>query len=376
SAQENPNTANLSCQQPQNNESSASFYDFNENYKSVYENRNPLLIGSRNELNRGGFFPIQPLKSSLEKLNSQDQNNNTIAPQTTTASGAYITRSSRTATPSLGAGNNSDSSTSSPLKSTNCLKSPLKSPSNSNRLGSLSPQKHYHSQQRGNLPHSSSSSTVSSPSPTKLSNGNNIRRKSTSFEEGEHANGNNILPSESVQPQIQHVRTTKASRLRAAALDKKKDEIGLNSRHTLTSPSRKPQMDHSSSSSEPEGPSQQLKPTSSPRKLVPNISISMKQSLNELQFNGTVLLPSPKHEEPNKAAGDNNEEIVATVRPRSSTLNKNLLEDKSDIVNGILELELSPVSGRLPLSPDDRDKSSKRKSNLNRALNEECTENN
>lgn len=73
----------------------------------------------------------------------------------------------------------------------------------------------------------------------------------------------------------------------------------------------------------------------------------MKQSLNELQFNGTVLLPSPKHEEPNKAAGDNNEEIVATVRPRSSTLNKNLLEDKSDIVNGILELELSPVSGRL-----------------------------
>lgn len=92
SAQENPNTANLSCQQPQNNESSASFYDFNENYKSVYENRNPLLIGSRNELNRGGFFPIQPLKSSLEKLNSQDQNNNTIAPQTTTASGACSTK--------------------------------------------------------------------------------------------------------------------------------------------------------------------------------------------------------------------------------------------------------------------------------------------
>lgn len=97
-------------------------------------------------------------------------------------------------------------------------------------------------------------------------------------------------------------------------------------------------MDNSSSSSEPEGPSQQSKSNASPKKLVPNISISMKQSLNELQFNGTVAK--------DKAAGDNNEELVAlaSVRPRSSTLNKNLLEEKNDIVNGILELELSPVS--------------------------------
>ncbi|KAL5291784.1 SVIL family protein [Megaselia abdita] len=311
-------------------------------------------------------------------VNARSVDGGGVAGLPTTTGKRYITRSSRTATPNLGAGNNSDSSTSSPLKSTNCLKSPLKSPSNSNRLSSLSPQKHHHNQ-RGNIPQSSSSSTVSSPSPTKLSNGNSIRRKSLSFEEGEQTNGNN---QESVhsQPQLQHVRTTKASRLRAAALDKKKDEnFGLNSRHSLTSPSRKPPMDHSSSSSEPEGPHQSFKPLSSPKKLVPNISISsMKQSLSEMQFNGTVYLPPPpkSEESGNKAAGDANEELLATARPRSSTLNKNPLEDKCDIVNGILELELSPVSSsRVPISPDDRDKSSKRKSNLNRALNEECIEN-
>lgn len=106
-------------------------------------------------------------------------------------------------------------------------------------------------------------------------------------------------------------------------------------------------MDHSSSSSEPEGPHQSFKPLSPPKKLVPSISISMKQSLSELQFNGTVCLPAPhKTEETNnKAGGDANEELLsATTRPRSSTMNKNPLEDKCDIVNGILELELSPVS--------------------------------
>lgn len=87
SAQENPNTAKLSCQQPQNNATSSSLFDFNENYKSVYENRNPLLINTKpKDKEGGGFFPI---KSSLEKLN--DQNNNTIAPQTT-SSGACSTK--------------------------------------------------------------------------------------------------------------------------------------------------------------------------------------------------------------------------------------------------------------------------------------------
>lgn len=104
-------------------------------------------------------------------------------------------------------------------------------------------------------------------------------------------------------------------------------------------------MDHSSSSSEPEGPHQSFKPLSSPKKLVPNISISMKQSLNELHFNGTVCLPTPLKNDDvgNKAAGDTNEELSTASRPRSSTLNKNPCEDKCDIINGILELELSPV---------------------------------
>lgn len=128
--------------------------------------------------------------------------------------------------------------------------------------------------------------------------------------------------------------------------DKKKDDnTGLNSRHTLTSPTRKPPMDHSSSSSEPEGPQHPTKSLSSPKKLVPNISITMKQNLSEMQFNGTVCLPPPtKTEDSNKAAGDTMEELLGTTRPRSSTLNKNPLEDTCDIVNGILELELSPVS--------------------------------
>lgn len=166
---------------------------------------------------------------SFTLKNHQTNNIKTSSPH------RFITRSSRTATPNLGAGNNSDSSTSSPLKSTNCLKSPLKSPSNSNRLSSSSPHKHYHNQ-RGNLPQSSSSSTVSSPSPTKLFNGNSLRRKSLSFEGGEffclqssheyinrghfpEQNNGNIPESvHQPQPQLQHVRTTKASRLRAAAL--------------------------------------------------------------------------------------------------------------------------------------------------------------
>lgn len=75
SAQENPNTAKLSCQQSQNNTSSSSLFDFNENYKSVYENRNPLLINTKTKNDtESGFFPIK--RSSLEKLS--DQNNNSI----------------------------------------------------------------------------------------------------------------------------------------------------------------------------------------------------------------------------------------------------------------------------------------------------------
>lgn len=105
-------------------------------------------------------------------------------------------------------------------------------------------------------------------------------------------------------------------------------------------------MDHGSSSSEPEGPHQPFKSLSSPKKMVPNISISMKQNLSETQYNGTAFLPAaPRIEDlSNKAAGDSNEEFSATARPRSSTMNRNPLEDTCDIVNGILELELSPVN--------------------------------
>lgn len=131
--------------------------------------------------------------------------------------------------------------------------------------------------------------------------------------------------------------------------DKKKDEnFGLNSRHALTSPTRRPPMDHSSSSSEPEGPNQTLKMLSSLKKnSTPVSAVLMKQTLIDMQLDGMTYFPSPpKPEEPNeKAAGDMSEQLLFSMsRPRSSTLIKNPLEDPCDIVSGISELELSPVS--------------------------------
>ncbi|KMY97089.1 uncharacterized protein LOC6736492 isoform X13 [Drosophila simulans] len=94
--------------------------------------------------------------------------------------------------------------------------------------------------------------------------------------------------------------------------------------------------------------------------------ISMKQSLSELHFTGGAVSPP-------KATA----ECTLRMRPRSSTMST------EDTENGrrdhLANLQLSPVQKqkRTPeVSPrrlGDRDKSAKRKSNLNRSLTEEAT---
>ncbi|XP_046807049.1 uncharacterized protein LOC111675850 isoform X4 [Lucilia cuprina] len=252
------------------------------------------------------------------------------------------------------------------------------------------------------------------------------------------------------------VRTTKTTRLRAAALDKKKDEEKqLQQQQRFTSPtSPKPQQHHSRSSpSSISSDNQKLtsgseaehhkmsSANSSPthrgnKKLVPSVSVSMKQNLSEthctasrsnsLRSNAnspkspkqksqnsstecTVKITaspkvrtksantqksSPSHNEddidadfmeindlPVSPLGPDDEGSTAT-RPRCSTMYTDSDKSKSSLSNGGQNneklLELSPVhksrtSNRSPRRNEDRDKSSKRKSNLNRSQNEEAT---
>ncbi|ALC42954.1 CG42669, partial [Drosophila busckii] len=188
------------------------------------------------------------------------------------------------------------------------------------------------------------------------------------------------------------VRTTKASRLRAAALDRKKEEEHHHQQR-YSSPcspriSANKSCNQSGFNSEPSSSgccsnSARLlsaraatTPPVSRRPLVATANnVSMKQNLSELHFTGGVLNNSPKAE------------CTLRMRPRSSTMcneAENLCTSGApgkprDLTN----LQLSPVqkNKRTPeLSPTarrgcERDKSAKRKSNLNRSHNEEATKN-
>ncbi|XP_053957257.1 pneumococcal serine-rich repeat protein-like isoform X4 [Anastrepha ludens] len=147
------------------------------------------------------------------------------------------------------------------------------------------------------------------------------------------------------------------------------------------------------------------------KKLVPSVSVSVKQNLSEMQFNGDIsasgspkktigsrlkkarTIPSPSTECTatfTRSAGrlstadesDSHLMLKAgkSIRPRTSTMKSAKSKSISDLKassaeNSPNKLELSPVdSATQPSSPrEDRDKSSKRKSNLNRSLNDEAT---
>ncbi|XP_070070874.1 uncharacterized protein Svil isoform X2 [Drosophila takahashii] len=196
------------------------------------------------------------------------------------------------------------------------------------------------------------------------------------------------------------VRTTKASRLRAAALDKKKEEeqrqrytspvspripssngggpvaqrrlssselspkspgaaSGFNSEPAPSSGSRIPSRSASQPVDTP--PTQRRQPL-----VAVSSGISMKQSLSELHFTGGAVSPP-------KATA----ECTLRMRPRSSTMSTENTENGRR--DHLANLQLSPVQKhkRTPeVSPrrlGDRDKSAKRKSNLNRSLTEEAT---
>nr|NP_001286914.1 supervillin, isoform V [Drosophila melanogaster]AHN57939.1 supervillin, isoform V [Drosophila melanogaster] len=194
------------------------------------------------------------------------------------------------------------------------------------------------------------------------------------------------------------VRTTKASRLRAAALDKKKEEEQRNRYSSPVSPKAssnggvQAQRRLSNSELSPKSPGASgftsepvasatanrvptrsashpvdTPPTQRRQPLVAVSSgISMKQSLSELHFTGGAVSPP-------KATA----ECTLRMRPRSSTMSTENTENGRR--DHLANLQLSPVQKqkRTPeVSPrrfGDRDKSAKRKSNLNRSLTEEAT---
>ncbi|XP_069967787.1 platelet binding protein GspB isoform X5 [Bactrocera oleae] len=244
-----------------------------------------------------------------------------------------------------------------------------------------------------------------------------------------------------------YVRPTKASRLRAAALDKKKCEDETIQRprspcygSPLTSPRpaaspkhQSPRLSTSSSSDNPRpntaesesdtklaqhssltvkprltSTSSNESPTTN-KKLIPSVSVSVKQNLSELQFNGgptktsnsklkkprttATLTPSTECTAKfTRSAGrlstaeesDTHALAKATTKPLprpriSSTIKSSKSKSTNDLKPASSDsspgkTELSPVNGVTPVGPlEDRDKSSKRKSNLNRSLNEEAT---
>ncbi|XP_043649610.1 serine-rich adhesin for platelets isoform X2 [Drosophila teissieri] len=197
------------------------------------------------------------------------------------------------------------------------------------------------------------------------------------------------------------VRTTKASRLRAAALDKKKEEEQRQRYSSPVSPraagngaaQAHPHRRLSSSELSPKSPGGasgfasepvasatsnrvparsashpvDTPPTQRRQPLVAvGSDISMKQSLSELHFTGGAVSPP-------KATA----ECTLRMRPRSSTMSTENTENGRR--DHLANLQLSPVQKqkRTPeVSPrrlGDRDKSAKRKSNLNRSLTEEAT---
>ncbi|EDV38699.2 uncharacterized protein Dana_GF24919, isoform G [Drosophila ananassae] len=199
------------------------------------------------------------------------------------------------------------------------------------------------------------------------------------------------------------VRTTKASRLRAAALDKRKEEGQRQRVSSPASPRTAGNGGTSSSLAQRRLSNSELSPkaagssgfnsepvTAGTSTRIPGRSISqpadtppiqrrqplvavgsglsMKQSLSELHFTGGAVSPP-------KALA----ECSLRMRPRSSTLSTENTENGTRDRDQLANLQLSPVQKhkRTPeVSPrrmGDRDKSAKRKSNLNRSLTEEAT---
>ncbi|XP_020715082.1 uncharacterized protein LOC101448859 isoform X3 [Ceratitis capitata] len=148
--------------------------------------------------------------------------------------------------------------------------------------------------------------------------------------------------------------------------------------------------------------------TTANKKLVPSVSVSVKQNLSEMQFNGSPKKTSAsKMKKPRSSATPPSPSTECTAnftrsagrlstaeesdthlvlkhakplpRPRTSTMKSSKAKSANDLKPGSSDsspskTDLSPVNGATPLSPlEDRDKSSKRKSNLNRSLNDEAT---
>ncbi|KAH8296575.1 hypothetical protein KR054_008073, partial [Drosophila jambulina] len=220
--------------------------------------------------------------------------------------------------------------------------------------------------------------------------------------------GGGSCSSSATSPQTSPaVRTTKASRLRAAALDKKKEEEQQRQRYSSPVSPRNSgvgplaQRRLSSSELSPKSPGQvissgfnsepvttataaagssnrvQSRSASQPSDTPPtqrrqplvaiSSGLSMKQSLSELHFTGGAVSPP-------KASA----ECTLRMRPRSSTMSTDQAAENGTR-DHLANLQLSPVQKhkRTPeVSPrrlGDRDKSAKRKSNLNRSLTEEAT---
>ncbi|GAB0094603.1 uncharacterized protein DMENIID0001_099230 [Sergentomyia squamirostris] len=153
---------------------------------------------------------------------------------------------------------------------------------------------------------------------------------------GESSSTGTTKKSIKTPPDHQPVRTTKASRLRAAALDKKKE---------LTPPGKKISGNGR-------------------KKLVPTIAVSVNQTLRELTVEGIpkYLLESPESDVMSSFT-------FSSPSLRSSTM----IGDGAFGESPPQPPELSSI--RMSVSPKEKekDKSSKRKSNLNRALTEEAT---
>ncbi|XP_059614668.1 supervillin isoform X2 [Phlebotomus argentipes] len=157
---------------------------------------------------------------------------------------------------------------------------------------------------------------------------------------GESSSTGTMKKSIKTPPDHQPVRTTKASRLRAAALDKKKE--------SSASPSA----------------SRKIAVVSAKKRLVPSIAVSVNQTLKELTVEGVskCSVDSPDSDLMSSSF------TFSSPCLRSSTMIGEMADGSPQ------SLELSPIQ-KQSTSPKDKekDKSSKRKSNLNRALTEEAT---
>ncbi|CAD7083116.1 unnamed protein product [Hermetia illucens] len=331
----------------------------------------------------------------------------------------YITRSSRTPVSS-----DSSSSPSNPLLThTNRVKSPIKSPS---RM-LTTPNSRTNSPIHGKGFRSSSSPTAmgairsiaSIQSPTHASglssSGRHSNNSSPSSGGGSGSGGastlhSRLLSSTTSGTLSQPIRTTKASRLRAAALVEKKtkdssDEpssryspkasqssletstksgseppatVGATSATTPLSPSHRIRIGVSTSrkantiSGLPSGfTATSMAPSSSTKKLYPSISVSVKQTLNELSIDGCRSVSNSTSPAP-----PGSDSVSPAIRSPADTECTLKLRQRSPNISNAGTAVSSPTrSSRTSNSPTggERDKSSKRKSNLNRALNEEST---